>query len=149
MQINNSVFRIQVLSTIAMPRRFQNFSVCLSNALAKKAEGSIDTFVYYLGNGFGTPRLFVKGYDLVFKQLRLLVLPSYIVYLWNTWMGETEDSIFLVDNLVLGLILASEAVARRCSIKKVLLEISQNSKENTCASVSFLIKLRASGLQLY
>ena len=52
-------------------------------------------------------------------------------------MGETEDSIFLVDNLVLGLILTSEAVAWRCSIKKVLLEISQNSQENTCASVFF------------
>ena len=29
---------------------------------------------------------------------------------------------------------------RRCSIKKVLLKISQNSLENTCARVSFLIK---------
>ena len=27
-----------------------------------------------------------------------------------------------------------------CSVKKVLLEISQNSQENTCARVSFLIK---------
>ena len=42
-----------------------------------------------------------------------------------------------------------EAVARRCSVKKVFLEISQNSQENTCARVSFLIKLQASGLQLY
>ena len=33
--------------------------------------------------------------------------------------------------------------------KKVFLEISQNSQENTCARVSFLIKLHASGLQLY
>ena len=33
--------------------------------------------------------------------------------------------------------------------KKVFLEISQNSQENTCARVSFLIKLQASGLQLY
>ena len=33
--------------------------------------------------------------------------------------------------------------------KKVLLEISQNSRENTCARVSFLIKLQTSGLQLY
>ena len=32
------------------------------------------------------------------------------------------------------------AVARRCSIKKVFLEISQNSQENTCVRVSFLIK---------
>ena len=30
-----------------------------------------------------------------------------------------------------------EAVARRCSVKKVLLEISQNSLENACARVSF------------
>ena len=37
----------------------------------------------------------------------------------------------------------SEAVARRCSVKKVFLEISQNSQENICARVSFLIKLQA------
>ena len=35
----------------------------------------------------------------------------------------------------------SEAVARRCFGKKVLLELSQNLQENTCARVSFLIKL--------
>ena len=37
-----------------------------------------------------------------------------------------------------------EAVVWRCSVKKVFLEISQNSQENTCARVSFLIKLQAS-----
>ena len=36
----------------------------------------------------------------------------------------------------------TEAVAQRCSVKKVFLEISQNSQENTCARVSFLIKLQ-------
>ena len=71
-----------------MPRRFQNFSVCLGHALAKKTtEDSIGSFVYYLANGFGMPWHFAKGYDLVFKQLRLLFLPNYIVYLWNTWNG--------------------------------------------------------------
>ena len=34
----------------------------------------------------------------------------------------------------------TEAVAQRCSVKKVFLEISQNSQENTSARVSFLIK---------
>ena len=29
----------------------------------------------------------------------------------------------------------TKVVIRRCSVKKVLLEISQNSQENTCASV--------------
>ena len=32
---------------------------------------------------------------------------------------------------------------QRCSIRKGVLEISQNSQENTCARVSFLIKLQA------
>ena len=45
--------------------------------------------------------------------------------------------------------LQQQAVVQRCSVKKVLLEISQNSQENTCARVSFLKKLQASGLQLY
>ena len=31
----------------------------------------------------------------------------------------------------------------------VFLEISQNSQERTCVRVSFLIRLQASGLQLY
>ena len=36
---------------------------------------------------------------------------------------------------------SSEAVTQKCSVKKVLLKISQNSQENTCARVSYLIKL--------
>ena len=36
-----------------------------------------------------------------------------------------------------------EAVAQTCSVRKVFLEISQNSRENTCARVSILIKLQA------
>ena len=38
---------------------------------------------------------------------------------------------------------------QRCSVKKVFLEISQKSQENTCDRVSFSMKLQASGLQLY
>ena len=34
--------------------------------------------------------------------------------------------------------ISKEAVVRRCSVKKVFLEISENSQENICASVSFL-----------
>ena len=41
----------------------------------------------------------------------------------------------------------SEAAVRRCSVEKVFLEISQNSQEDTCVRVSFLIKLQASGLR--
>ena len=41
------------------------------------------------------------------------------------------------------LFLCTEAVVRWCSVKKVFLEIYQNSQESTCASDSFLIKLQA------
>ena len=34
----------------------------------------------------------------------------------------------------------TEAVIRNCSIRKVFIKISQNSQENTCARVTFLIK---------
>ena len=34
----------------------------------------------------------------------------------------------------------TEAVAQRCSVKKVFLEILQNSQESTCAKVSFIEK---------
>ena len=37
----------------------------------------------------------------------------------------------------------TEAVVQRCSVKKIFLEISQNSQEHTSARVSFLIKLQA------
>ena len=39
------------------------------------------------------------------------------------------------------LFLYAEAVLQRCSVKKVFLEISQDSQENTCVRVSFSIKL--------
>ena len=35
-----------------------------------------------------------------------------------------------------------EAVVQRCYVKKVFLEFSQDSRENTRARVSFLIKLQ-------
>ena len=44
---------------------------------------------------------------------------------------------------------SSEAAVQMCSIKKVFLEILQNSQKNTCARVSFLIKLQALSVQLY
>ena len=42
----------------------------------------------------------------------------------------------------------TEAVVRMCSLKKVFLEILQNSQENNCATDSLLIKLQAWGKPL-
>ena len=38
----------------------------------------------------------------------------------------------------------TEAVAQGFSVKKVFLEVSQNSQGNICARISFLIKLQVS-----
>ena len=42
------------------------------------------------------------------------------------------------------ILFTEEAATRGVLCKKVFLEISQNSQENTCVRVSFLIKLQAS-----
>ena len=39
-------------------------------------------------------------------------------------------------------VLISRSCLRRCSMKKVFLKLSQNSKKNTCTRASFLIKLQ-------
>ena len=59
----------------------------------------------------------------------------------DNYYNEKEiDNVQMLGNLTV----FTEAVARRYSLKKTFLEISQNSLGNTCARVSFLIKLLAS-----
>ena len=58
--------------------------------------------------------------------------------------GGTEVCKFIWIFLILeGTFGVSETVTQRCSVKKLFLEISQNSQENICARVSFLKKLQA------
>ena len=56
----------------------------------------------------------------------------------NIFMDTTEVRCYIY-------VVCAEAVVQRCSVKKVFLEILQNSQEKTCARVSFLI--RAAGLR--
>ena len=59
----------------------------------------------------------------------------------DNYYNEKEiDNVQMLGNLTV----FTEAVTRRYSLKKTFLEISQNSLGNTCARVSFLIKLLAS-----
>ena len=55
-----------------------------------------------------------------------------------------DKKVFILSNL-----LYLETVTQTYSVKKVFLEILQTSQENTCVTVSVLIKMQASGLQLY
>ena len=47
------------------------------------------------------------------------------------------------------LMLFSEAVAKRFTMKKVLLKISRKLQESTCIIAPFLIKLKTGGLHFY
>ena len=66
-----------------------------------------------------------------------LVLNNYLTYQWLIALFTRVLLRVTVYNYYVTF--ASVAVARICSVKKTFLEISQNSQENACARVSFLI----------
>ena len=70
---------------------------------------------------------------------------NYLVLNWcKTNIMMRQISIFPLSGNFLGSYHHErEAVIQMCSVKKVLLEISQNPQENTCVRVSFLKKLQA------
>ena len=69
------------------------------------------------------------------------VIELRLVEVTNIFTRDYELDFILIWKLLLLSFL--EAVTRRFFVKKVFLEISQNSQENTCARVSFLINLQA------
>ena len=59
------------------------------------------------------------------------------VKIYNETFLPTQLTAKCIQNTSLHLL---RSFKRMCSVKKVLLKISQNSQENTCAKISFLIK---------
>ena len=72
-----------------------------------------------------------------------MLIRRFYRYLCTKYVGYT----YLDLKSVFGI--CSEAVAQTCSVKNVFLETSENSQENTCARISFLIELQTLGLQLF
>ena len=88
--------------------------------------------------------LFINPFKSNFPEQAFRSCPDF--FSWQTL--SKEISIQHINNK--GTILTSEAATGGLMYEKVLfLEIWQNSQENTCAKVSFIIKLQAWGLQLY
>ena len=75
------------------------------------------------------------GYDVPYLKEQVRSSDLYLIPL-NSNIDVTHIT---VNDISVGV--EAEAVVQRCSVKKVFLEISQNSQENTCARVSFLITL--------
>ena len=106
----------------------------------------------------------ISGFTITMIHFNLFVLSWFLLLvLHRVWFQQNEPKIITVWNnygraveIVKRSIMytfsvsfhATEAVVQRCSVKKLFLEISQNWQENTCAWVSFLIKLQGSGLFL-
>ena len=82
-----------------------------------------------------------------FYELRNMFVYVFNVLLEVNWW-EIKLRKFLFQIMFEKCNKLAEAVAQTCSIKKVFLEILQNSQENTGARVSFLIKLQASATLL-
>ena len=69
-----------------------------------------------------------------------ITLQSFIYFCKSWFFNFTKFSKFTMNWESISSVGSSHW---RCSVKKMLLEISQNSQENTCARASFLIKLQA------
>ena len=92
-----------------------------------------------------------------YKLFERVLFPILLFFFWGFTISDAlwdfdmkiQNSLTCLNHRqLLQTSLFWEVVVRRCYVKKVLLEISQNSQENTCARVSFLIKLQP-GLRLY
>ena len=66
----------------------------------------------------------------------MMIMLNYNTIVYDELKYVTDNNMHDMLNLYL-----TEAAVLRCSVKKVILEISQSSQKDTCARVSFLIKL--------
>ena len=57
----------------------------------------------------------------------------------NAWLRNCRGILAFMKKEIEYTKRETEVVVLRCSLKKVFLEISQNSKENTCVRVSFTL----------
>ena len=99
------------------------------------------TFWILLCHEVRAQKLIHNKNSMLFSQPRFyLTFPLSCV--WNSAMFPIM--FYKLFNANSTVFLFSEAVAQRCSVKKMFLEISQNSQENPCARASFLEALRQS-----
>ena len=76
-------------------------------------------------------------------QLVFILLVLACIHSWLLNVDLTVDSLASCFNII------CRSSHWKCFVKKVFLEISQNSRENTCTRDSFLKKFTDLGLQLY
>ena len=83
------------------------------------------------------------------KILWILWKIKYFSEFFALLVGLTTKMLYKNDEKINQYLKKPDALAQRCSVKKMFFEFSQNSEVSTCTRISFLIKLQAWGLQLY
>ena len=95
--------------------------------------------------GYRSGTLVENGLSLFYSKDLYHFIIRYKIGLSKAWsltpcLRWVQVWICILSQLQFSLaILYSEAVVRRCSVKKLFLEILQNSQENTCARVSLFL----------
>ena len=76
--------------------------------------------------------MIVKTNCLLLESYHYCPFPKKLIRYRSLSLGRYACLIFKSSDFT-----DKEAVARRCSVRKVFLKTSQNSQENTCVGVSF------------
>ena len=117
-----------VISTLSWRRSLYDWDLLVSIRRDILVPTGFYKFWFLYDRDLRHERANIDLYNINSVKTKLLVL------LWNKRAKMTWSTICGY---------CAEAVVWMCSVEKVFLEILQNSQENTCARVSFLIKLQA------
>ena len=125
----------------------QRWCLCASDALLNLEVFCLYFWWFYL--------ISLKRYKPVVRKCSLLENITGKVAWTCNFTRKTPIQVFsckfckiLHDNVIRKMV-GTEAVARRWFVKKVFINIFQNSQGNTCVGASIWLKLQALGLKLY
>ena len=107
------------------------FFYCYFSFFFYSGEKSSMNEVHYLVREYG------RSKNILFWVAFLEMWAFSSVYFWSLNLGKVITTNFRIRHLNAEY---TKAVVRMCFTKKVFLNISQNTQENTCARVYFLIK---------
>ena len=95
--------------------------------------------------------MLIERWKPIVKGICKWIIPLWNRCLWSLnqfWVDDVSYVLMVIERWKSKVkVTLKEAVVQNYSVKKVFLEISQNSHENTSARVSFLINLQALGLR--
>ena len=89
-------------------------------------------------------KIFKKLFTITLNILLYILISSLSSYFWNE--GVCKVFLVILSKVIPG---GADIVVQKCSLRKVFVKILQNSQENTCAGLSFLIKLQTEDLQFH